>query len=97
MDLKFYLNKFLKVDRVEDYTLNTLVELKGIYERFLGSTGGLDPDFPGIDFNEGKGEKISGRSMYSVLSAGDEEIVSDRAIWDPRNIDTDWTNFSLNR
>ena len=34
MDLKFYLNKFLKVDRIEDYTLNTLIKLKDNYEKF---------------------------------------------------------------
>lgn len=99
MDLKFYLNKFLKVDRIEDYTLNTLLQLKSSYEKFLEKNDGSDPDFPGIEFNGGKnGQKLSGQSKYSALHIGEETISSNRDIWDPRGaIDSDWGNFTLTR
>ena len=58
MDLKFYFNKFLKVDNIEGYTLHSLMELKKVYENFKEKTEGLDPDFPGITFGD-KGTKIS--------------------------------------
>ena len=34
MQLKFYLNKFLKVDNIEQYTLGALKELENTYEEF---------------------------------------------------------------
>lgn len=61
MDLKFYLNKFLKVDRVEDYTLKTLIKLREVYEDFLQQSDGVDPDFPMLNFGgKGKGQKLKG-------------------------------------
>lgn len=67
MDLKFYLNKFLKVDNIEGYTLKSLMELKKVYEDFKEKTEGLDPDFPGISFGE-KGTKISrGTNLQKFL------------------------------
>lgn len=60
MDLKFYLNKFLKVDRVEEYTLKTLIKLREVYEDFLQQSDGIDPDFPMLNFG-GKGmQKLKG-------------------------------------
>lgn len=74
MDLKFYLNKFLKVDNIENYTLNTLSKLREKYEKFLEKTEGLDPDFPNIDFSGGKkGKKLKGRSM----TLGEEDTPSE--------------------
>ena len=59
MDLKFYLNKIVKVDNVEGYTLKALLELKARYEKFIDKTSGFDPDFPTLDFGMGtKGEKF---------------------------------------
>ena len=34
MQLKFYLNKFLKVDNIEQYTLEALKKLEEIYDEF---------------------------------------------------------------
>jgi len=48
MDLKFYLNKFVKADNIEGYTLSTLNQLKKIHDEFLDSSEGIDPDFPGL-------------------------------------------------
>lgn len=68
MDLKFYLNKFLKIDSIENYSLRQLIDLRKRYESFLDRSNGLDPDFPGLNFggNQGKGEKIRGVSMAKV-------------------------------
>lgn len=61
MDLKFYLNKFLKVDHVEVYTLSSLLELRKRYEEFLENSKGIDPDFPSLNFGDTKkGEKVKG-------------------------------------
>ena len=100
MDLKFYLNKFLKVDRIEEYTLNTLIKLKDNYDKFLEKNEGSDPDFPGLEFNGGKnGQRLSGQSKYRALHMGDEVVSSDRGVWDPRFIesDSDWGNITLTR
>ena len=67
MDLKFYLNKFLKVDNIEKYTLKTLITLREKYEDFLESSDGIDPDFPTLNFGK-KGKRIRGRNIMSVLS-----------------------------
>ena len=73
MDLKFYLNKFLKVDNIENYTLKTLFKLRECYEEFLDKSEGTDPDFPMVNFGD-KGKKIRGRN---VLSLTDEEGIDD--------------------
>ncbi len=70
MDLKFYLNKFLKVDNIEGYTLKTLFQLRDVYDKFLESSKGVDPDFPTIDFG-GKGESIKGVNKTKVLGNQD--------------------------
>lgn len=61
MELKFYLNKFLKVDNIEGYTLETLDELRKAYDRFIEKSG-FDPDFPMLALGSGVegpgGEKV---------------------------------------
>lgn len=72
MDLKFYLNKFLKVDNVEQYTLKTLGKLRECYESFLDTTEGVDPDFPLLNFSK-NGKKIKGRNAIQL----GEDLVED--------------------
>ena len=72
MDLKFYLNKFLKVDRVEDYTLKTLVKLREVYEDFLQRTEGIDPDFPMLNFGQ-TGQKLKGIKPQNFVDPLDSE------------------------
>lgn len=79
MDLKFYLNKFAKVDNIEHYTLNTVLLLKKSYENFLEKSEGHDPEFPLMEFGGGKnkGTKISkGKNIYSMFG-GEENIPDD--------------------
>ena len=47
INLKFYLNKILKCDNIENYSLRSLEELRKCYDEFVKSAGG-DPDFPSI-------------------------------------------------
>lgn len=69
MQLKFYLNKFLKVDNIEHYTLGALKKLEDTYEEFKQKTDGIDPDFPSITFKT-KGTKITvGSNVYKLLDA----------------------------
>lgn len=77
MDLKFYLNKFLKVDNIENYTLSTLTKLKECYNTFIDNTEGSDPDFPLINFNS-KGKKVGGTNIYSILEEGEEANITDK-------------------
>ena len=65
MDLKFYLNKFLKADNIEKYTLKDLYILRDTYDSFLENSKGTDPDFPMIDFGD-KGQKIKGTNKVQV-------------------------------
>lgn len=78
MDLKFYLNKFIKVDGIEHYTLKCLREIQNRYEDYLEKTEGSDPDFPMMTFggNKGKGKKVKGKNAASDLDNinKDEEI-----------------------
>lgn len=69
MDLKFFLNKFAKVDNIEGYTLKSLNALKDRYQDYMDSTEGMDPDFPMITFGGDRGKKIKGRKADS----GEEE------------------------
>lgn len=84
MELKFYLNKFLKVDNIEKYTLSALDELRKIYDKFTDSTGGFDPDFPMMSVG-GKGEKsevvAKGKNnVYNLAKDGESvEDVKNRA------------------
>lgn len=52
MDLKLYLNKFLKVDNIEQYSMKFLLALKESYDRFLEKGEGKDPDFPLMTFGD---------------------------------------------
>ena len=63
MDLKFYLNKFLKVDNIEGYTLVALDELRKAYDKFIDKSG-FDPDFPMLSL--GNGEKKAGGETITV-------------------------------
>ncbi len=81
MELKFYLNKFLKVDNIENYTLHTLEELRRVYERFTDKTEGFDPDFPmmSVGGKDGKGQTIAKgqNNIYQVaenMGASGEDI-----------------------
>lgn len=56
MALKFYLNKFAKVDNIENYTLGTIKKLQEEYIKFIESCDGVDPDFPLFNFGS-KGKK----------------------------------------
>lgn len=58
MGLKFYLNKILKIDNIEGYTLKTLNQLKSCYDEFIEKSEGIDPEYPGYVFGNGKGIKI---------------------------------------
>lgn len=71
MDLKFYLNKFLKVDRIEDYTLKTLVKLREVYEDFLQRSEGLDPDFPMLNFGQKGMQKLKGIKPENFIDPSD--------------------------
>lgn len=69
MDLKFYLNKFAKVDNIEEYTLSTVRQLESIYSDYLENTEGKDPDFPMMTLGghgEGGGKKVKGRNAAQV-------------------------------
>lgn len=72
MDLKFYLNKFLKVDNVEGYGLKFLFKLRDSYDEFLENSKGTDPDFPLIDFGD-RGRKIKGVNKLQVGLNGEDE------------------------
>lgn len=67
MSLKFYLNKFLKVDNIERYTMGALLELRSAYEKFLEASEGADPDFPMVDFGN-KGKKVQGTNVSKIDS-----------------------------
>ena len=78
MQLKFYLNKFLKVDNIENYTLKSLLELEKVYEEFKDTTEGLDPDFPNINFNS-KGKKVTvGENVYALMEANPDSNIGIR-------------------
>ena len=65
MALKFYLNKYAKVDNIENYTLGTLKILQGEYQKFLEQSDGVDPDFPMFNFG-GKETKIKGTNKALI-------------------------------
>ena len=77
MDLKFYLNKFLKVDNVEKYSLKSLFRLRDSYDEFLENSKGTDPDFPLIDFGD-RGKRVKGVNKLQVgMNGGDESSMKD--------------------
>lgn len=66
MDLKFYLNKILKADGIENYQLSTLFKLKESYDKFLEESDGFDPDFPNTSTgHKKKGSKIKGTNKWA--------------------------------
>ena len=67
MDLKFYLNKFLKVDNIEQYTLDQLDELRKSYDRFIEKSG-FDPDFPMLSLGGPEEDKKSSNGEYLYTS-----------------------------
>lgn len=74
MDLKFNLNKFAKVDNIENYTFRNVLALKDAYDRFLDASEGKDPDFPLLELGGGKkkGKKVSkGTNVYSMFEEGE--------------------------
>ena len=73
MDLKLYLNKFLKVDNIEMYTLESLYELKNCYNKFIDKFDGRDPDFPLMNFGDPENTyKASSNVTRIDLNKGDE-------------------------
>jgi len=67
MHLKLYLNKYLKADNIEFYSLSYLIDLRKEYENFLDLTGGYDPDFPNINIGDRKeGQKIKGKNKIQL-------------------------------
>lgn len=92
MALKFYLNKFLKVDNIEKYTLAQLFTLKDSYTEFIEESEGYDPDFPMTTFGE-KGKKIGGTNIHTLeeggnIFAGQKESSPDQIpnVKDTRNL-----------
>ena len=77
MGLKFYLNKFAKIDNIEQYTYRNVLALYDAYQKFLENSDGKDPDFPMLQLGEGgKGKKLSlGRNVYSQFE--ENEIPDD--------------------
>lgn len=75
MDLKFYLNKIIKVDNIENYSLTAIIELKKAYTKFLETTEGADPDFPMMNFL-GNGKRIKGTNIYDVFGDDEEAVES---------------------
>lgn len=73
MELKFYLNKFCKVDNIENYTLNSLMTIREKYSEFLDSSEGYDPDFPMSNFGDGKkGKKVAGTNIHQIEETTEE-------------------------
>ena len=70
MDLKFYLNKILKIDNIENYTLKSLEKIKDAYTNLLEKTEGKDPDYPGYifgDFKKGTTKLSVGKNVYQLM------------------------------
>lgn len=85
MDLKFYLNKFLKADGIEGYTLSSLKALRECYKNFLDTTEGTDPDFPLLNFGGKKGQRLKGisaaqRQAYYESEAERKEMMGEGGI-----------------
>jgi hypothetical protein len=70
MAQKFYLNKILKIDNIEYYSLESLNQIKKSYDKFLEDSGGTDPDFPTLNLGA-EGKRVKGTNVYSIF--GDDE------------------------
>lgn len=77
MALKFYLNKFLKVDNIEQYSLSQLLGLKDAYQEFIDESEGHDPDFPMTTFGGSKGKKVGGTNIHTITKPTDIEEPED--------------------
>ena len=105
MELKFYLNKFLKVDNIEGYTLETLDELRKAYDKFLEKSG-CDPDFPMLTLGNnsaggGKGDKTTlkmekGNNVYNFQKDG-ETLEETKSRLSLGYGDFDGDNFTLRK
>ena len=101
MELKFYLNKFLKVDNIENYSLDSLYALKKVYDQFTDKTEGFDPDFPmmSVGGKEGKGQTLATgkNNIYKVAEdmGTDVDDVKDQASLGFSSYDSD--NFTLRK
>ncbi len=80
MSLKLYLNKYLKVDNIEYYTLPCLQILQNEYDKFLKKTEGVDPDFPQFNFADG----ATGLSFDSKHKLDDESKKLLNKVWDQK-------------
>ena len=72
MGLKLYLNKFLKIDNIEQYSYPELITIKNEYKKMLDESEGIDPDFPSYGFGGG-GKKIGGTNIHTLT----KEVVED--------------------
>ena len=86
MGLKLYLNKFLKVDNIEQYSFPELMELKKEYEKILEESEGVDPDFPSYIFG-GQGKKIGGTNVHTITRSMEDEnsVYNNSEVIDARN------------
>lgn len=50
VQMKFYLNKFVKADNIEDYSFDYCNKLYERYHEFLKDNNGVDPDYPDTVF-----------------------------------------------
>lgn len=61
MKIKFNLNKYCKLDNIENYSMDTIRTMQEVYEEYLKDTDGVDIDFPGFTFNKSK-DSVSKKS-----------------------------------
>lgn len=86
MGLKLYLNKFLKVDNIEQYTFPELIALTKEYERMVEESEGIDPDFPSFTFGDKKGTKIGGTNVHTIEREPEGSVYSSpKPVDDARN------------
>ncbi len=74
MDLKFYLNKFIKVDNIEMYSMKSLMTLKKRYEEFLEKSKGQDPDFPMTNFGDSSNTLKASNNIHQVGEKFDDKL-----------------------
>ena len=78
MEIKFFLNKLVKIDNIEEYTLSALDELQKVYDKFLEKSEGVDPDYPLLKIG-GKSEdniiKTKKNNRYTLIGEEDDDKV----------------------
>ena len=72
MGLKLYLNKFLKIDNIEQYSYPELITIKKEYSKLLEESEGIDPDFPSYVFGGG-GKKIGGTNIHTLTKEVEDD------------------------